>query len=333
MSSHRWSLHRFVIASLRTDGVRHAAVAAGAAIACAVLVGALIVGDSMRASLRRLAIDQLGKIDSIVMPGRYFRAELADEWTQTDAVSRFFEAATPAVLIDIGIDNAEADPPRRANHVRLVGCRPQFFAAFPQSPQMLPSGRNIVLNEETARLLDVEVGDRVILRLPRVRAIPAESGLGRRTELVRATAVTVVDIVPNEGLGRFRIEPSQTVPRLAFADLEWLADRLEQPGKANTLMLVGRDTEQPAGPDAVAAAAEALSPRPIDYGLRITEDPRGFFQISSDQLILDGRLDAAVRDGLSQHEVSPIFVYLANTIRCGDKEVPYSIVAAMHLDR
>ncbi|GAB6164175.1 FtsX-like permease family protein [Thermostilla marina] len=332
MNASRWSLGRFVIASLRTDGMRHLAVAAGAAVACAVLVGALIVGDSMRESLRRLAIDRLGKIDTVVTPGRFFRAELADEWTQTDPVQRFFEAATPAIMIDVGIDNAEVDPPRRANHVRLVGCRPQFYAAFPQQPHTLPGGRDIVLNEETARLLHVEVGDRVILRLPRVRSIPAESGLGRRTELVRATPVTVVDIIPDEGLGRFGIEPSQTVPRLAFADLDWLADHLEQPGKANTLILVGRNAEQPASVDARGLAAEALSPLPLDYGLRITEDDRGFFQISSDRLILDGRLDAAVRDRLSQHEVRPVFVYLANAIRCGDKEVPYSIVAAMQLD-
>ena len=41
----------------------HGAVALGVAAATAVLTGALLVGDSVRGSLRSLTLDRLGRID------------------------------------------------------------------------------------------------------------------------------------------------------------------------------------------------------------------------------------------------------------------------------
>ena len=44
----------------------HAAVALGVAAATAVLTGALLIGDSVRGSLRHLVLDRLGKIDQLL---------------------------------------------------------------------------------------------------------------------------------------------------------------------------------------------------------------------------------------------------------------------------
>ena len=57
----------------------HIAVALGVMTATAVLTGALVVGDSMRGSLRHLALDRLQGIDDALVVPRFFRAELADE--------------------------------------------------------------------------------------------------------------------------------------------------------------------------------------------------------------------------------------------------------------
>ena len=48
------------------------AVSLGVATATAVIVGALLVGDSMRGSLRELTIERLGRTDSAVIPGSFF---------------------------------------------------------------------------------------------------------------------------------------------------------------------------------------------------------------------------------------------------------------------
>ncbi len=55
------------------------AVLLGAALGTAVLTGALLVGDSLRGSLRELTLDRLGWVEQAMIPGRFFRAQLADE--------------------------------------------------------------------------------------------------------------------------------------------------------------------------------------------------------------------------------------------------------------
>src|SRR5205085_74715 len=54
------------------------AVLLGVALGTAVLTGALLVGDSLRGSLRSLALDQLGWVDEALVTGRFFRQALAE---------------------------------------------------------------------------------------------------------------------------------------------------------------------------------------------------------------------------------------------------------------
>src|SRR5438093_13599306 len=74
------TIGKFVLRSLRFYWRNHLAVAAGAALATAILVGALLVGDSVRFSLERLALLRLGKTElAVASPTRFFRAALADD--------------------------------------------------------------------------------------------------------------------------------------------------------------------------------------------------------------------------------------------------------------
>ena len=62
---------RFILASLRHYRRIHLAVALGVAVATAVLTGALLVGDSVRGSLRDLTLQRLGRIDSAIVVAAY----------------------------------------------------------------------------------------------------------------------------------------------------------------------------------------------------------------------------------------------------------------------
>ena len=55
----------------------NAAVVGGVATSVAVLAGALLVGDSVRASLRDLALSRLGKTAGLVSGDGFFREALA----------------------------------------------------------------------------------------------------------------------------------------------------------------------------------------------------------------------------------------------------------------
>lgn len=67
------SVLRLIIAAFLHHWRMNLAVAAGAAAGTAVLTGALLVGDSMRGSLRHLALDRLGNIDEALIADHFFR--------------------------------------------------------------------------------------------------------------------------------------------------------------------------------------------------------------------------------------------------------------------
>jgi hypothetical protein len=64
------TLVRLLTQSLRHHWRIHAAVALGVAAATAVLTGALLVGDSVRGSLKGMVLDRLGKINQILITDR-----------------------------------------------------------------------------------------------------------------------------------------------------------------------------------------------------------------------------------------------------------------------
>src|SRR5205814_9546349 len=69
------------------------AVVLGVATAVAVLAGALLVGDSVRGSLRDLFVQRLGKTDEVIASTSFFREKLTDE---LQAASRFGEPLSHA---------------------------------------------------------------------------------------------------------------------------------------------------------------------------------------------------------------------------------------------
>ena len=74
----------YIIKSLRYYWRTHVGVVLGVAVACAVLVGALAVGDSVSHSLESIALSRLGQVQmAILTQDRLFRTDLAEELAAT----------------------------------------------------------------------------------------------------------------------------------------------------------------------------------------------------------------------------------------------------------
>ena len=179
------------------------AVALGVAAAAAVLTGALLVGDSMRGSLRGLALERLGRVDELLLADRFFRVELADELAAGAEFKQHFNAAVPAIVLTASLENTDATPSRRANRVNLFGCDERFWKLGAGWPERLPQRREIVLNRTVAEQLGAEPGDWIMLRLARPGEIPAESPLGRHDDTVDSHRLKVVDVGTDVGAQKF----------------------------------------------------------------------------------------------------------------------------------
>ncbi len=321
------SLYRLILASLVYHGRSNLAVAMGVAVGTAVLTGALLVGDSMRGSLRQMTWDRLGRIDEALVANRFFRTMLADELAAEPQFKLCFDQAVPAILLRASLENADAQPATRANRVNLVGCDKRFWRLGAGGPMKPVEKHQIVLNEPLARQLGVSVGDRVLVRLPRPAAVPPDSPLGRKTETVEGHPLLVGAIIPARGLGRFSLRSSQQQPRNAYVSLSWLQERLEQFDQVNAILVAAGAAREPP-PETEGVLQELLRPTLTDYGIQVQRTARGYFSISSDRMILEPAAQAGIERSLRGIEVQPVMTYLANTIACGKRQIPYSTVTA-----
>ena len=73
----RLTLRRLALRGLCYHWRMHITVALGVALACAILSGSLIVGDSVKATLRSLAEERLGEWSRVLAVDRFFGHSLA----------------------------------------------------------------------------------------------------------------------------------------------------------------------------------------------------------------------------------------------------------------
>ena len=108
----------------------HLAVALGAAVSAAVLTGALVVGDSVRGSLRALTLDRLGEIDVALVGERPFREQLAD-----DLVASLPEARVAPMLLMRG-SAVHSTSGSRASRIGILGVDKRFTDLYPGAPEL-----------------------------------------------------------------------------------------------------------------------------------------------------------------------------------------------------
>ncbi|MBI3837406.1 MAG: ABC transporter permease [Planctomycetia bacterium] len=322
------SLAKLILRSLRFHWRTNVAVMLAVMAASAVLTGALLVGDSMRGSLRHLLLDQLGQIDEVLVTDRFFRPQLAGELESQLSFSDHYSQAIPAVLVQGTVENPRGDGALRAGRVTVLGCDERFWTLGGGGPQKSPGRGEIVLNAPLATEIAASVGDEVLLRIGQVSQIPPDSALGRKTETIRNRRLVVTDIIAAEGLGRFGLHPNQQLPHDAFVATETLQDALEQPGKVNAIFVAGRSGIAPTL-DAHDILNANLRPTLVDYGIQLDLHHRGYVRITSNRMLLDPAAVSAVESAFAAEHPQSVFTYLANTIAGGGHEIPYSTITAI----
>ena len=98
------------------------AVLLGVAAASAVLAGALVVGDSVRGSLREIALGRLGRTETVVSTATFVRADVADRLREGIPTA----SAAPLVIAN-GFVTHESSR-RRAANVQVYGVDQRFWS-------------------------------------------------------------------------------------------------------------------------------------------------------------------------------------------------------------
>ncbi|CAM2011456.1 ABC transporter permease [Acanthopleuribacter pedis] len=303
----------------------HSAVFLGVVIAASILIGALMVGDSVRLSLAQMALARLGQVDAALTPGRFFPVELADRLQKSSGDQA--RVVAPVVLIP---GFARSDKARVSN-LQIIGVEEGYEKLFdsdplPAFPPRQPGFPPVMLNQPLADALQVKVGDDVLFQFANPSEVNREAVLAHKDESQShgRLRLRVAMIVPDRGAGGFSPRAAQAGIYNAFVPIKRLQRQLERPDQANMLLIRGA---APGGDQLVEDLASQLSL--ADYGIT-TRQAEGQVTFESNAFFLPNPvIDRLTRVAAGDNPHFPIFAYLANSIRKGEKVVPYTTVAAL----
>jgi ABC-type lipoprotein release transport system permease subunit len=309
--------------TLMARGVRHywrthLGVVLGVALATAVLVGALAVGDSVRQSLRGQALQRVGRIDAFLASGdRAFRSELAEA----------FESVTAAPVLQFRGVAARPDGTSRANGVQVLGVDEHFFQlGLELYGGVRPAPDQALINERLARQLGVAGGDRIVVRLPNPSSVPRDMVLSTTDDISLALRVEVVGVLPDDCLGRFDLAASQVPSFGVFLDLAWMQAEVGLDGRAN-LILAGANGARPGLADELTETLRT-SWALADGQLEVRDVPGAdAAEVRSARVFLDPPVAAA--PALASEGAVRVLTYFVNELRVGERATPYSMVTAM----
>lgn len=300
------------------------AVILGVATATAVLAGALLVGDSVRASLRALALSRLGNTDLLVASTGFFREQLAADLQSSEKFAANFNAACPLIAIEGVVTHGDSNA--RAGGVAVYGVDERFWK-FHGSAVQPPEGNDVLTSTALATELGAKPGDTLVLRIERPSAIPIESLHSNKENLGSTIRLNFREALPTGSIGEFSLRPQQGAVRAVFLPLKKLQKNIEQDNKANAILLSAKTDQAQAAVETLLKDKFTLAD--LGLKLRVFEDAKAI-SLESDSAVISNVLaeKATAAAQKLNLKTSSFLTYLANAIRINGKEVPYSLIAA-----
>ena len=272
-----------------------------------VLSGSLFIGDSVKGTLKRLALNRRGTVKvALFNELNWFRANRAK-------VLNEMGQGKHAAIIAMA---AQAENPTKSSiSISLYGVDDDFFALGPvaKNKVVLEDGK-IYLNESAAKELNCKKGETINVSFFKATFLPLDAPLTNTRDSRVTTRFEVGGILSAKDFGDFDYRTIQTIGPKGFVPRQHLATKLERAGFANCLLTNDeRELFQ-----RISKSFEL-----VDLGLQLR---KGFLtELMSKSIFISPFLVKAARaTGLQREE---IYTYFVNEIRKGDRSVPYSFVA------
>jgi putative ABC transport system permease protein len=311
---------RLILSSLFHYRWINLSVLAGVALTSAILSGALVVGDSVKESLRRNAAARLSQIGPVMLGGeRFFTSALADR-----VAGEFGGEAVVAPVLQITGTALNRDGGRRVNQVQILGVDDRFWKLSNEgvAPEGFADERWIAINRPLSDRVGAGVDDTLIVRVEIPGALSKDAPLSGESEQTTPFTAAVTAVLDAENFGLYSLKAEQVPPATIFLRRERLEAILEQSGRAN--LLLGDDSL-----DATAFAAAAEKSWDLDdLQLKVSSTDGGTTsQIVSSRVFFDNVIVSAL--GKVASVSSPVLTYLATDIASGENHTPYSMVTGV----
>jgi ABC-type lipoprotein release transport system permease subunit len=200
-------MFRLLLNSLFWHRRTHLLVLLAVAVSTAVIGGSLIVGDSVRGSLRQMTLSRLGGISHALNSPLFFREALAKDLAAREHAAPI---TAPALLLNGSVERRDTTGTlHRATGVSLVGIAAEHWPLLQTAGLAAPPADGLVLGWRTAQELHANPGDSLSIWVELPSSIPRDSLLGERENLSVEIVLPVAGILPETaGASRFSLRPS-----------------------------------------------------------------------------------------------------------------------------
>ena len=310
----------------------HVAVVGGVATAVAVLAGSLLVGASVRHSLEAITLSRLGRTAQVITAESPFTVSLADRIAATMRRGAGHDGGRTTALLTLSAAVTHPGSDRRAHGVTVYGVDDRFFA-FHGLPVTPMARSDVWVSPRLTDELGATPGDPLVVRVERPTDIPLDSLHGRRDQATRSMRLRVAGTLASERGGEFSVAPGQAPVRAVFMSLSRLQQDIDQPGRANMVLVDGTGVAD--GTPLTTALRASVGSADLDVRIREVgqQEGRQWAVESGAGLLPDVVSDAAGRaaDQAGLH-ATPVLTWLANRLIVGDRVIPYSLVTAIGHD-
>ncbi|MGQ8337973.1 FtsX-like permease family protein [Sunxiuqinia sp. A32] len=310
------NLFRYTIKSFLHFFKLNLTVILGVALSMAILLGAFIIGDSVKFSLQQITVSRLGNTEYVITAGeRLFRSALSDEINEDGLRTSSLLLANGMAILNGG----EA----RANKLQVWGVDDQFNSFAGTDSLFNIENGEAVINDHLAKILGIKKGQELLIRVNKLSTFPSNTPFVSADETSISFRVTIKDIAQIDQTGNFNLLNIQSSPKNIFISKEWLNDQLELANKANVILVNAQNTTD-------SELLEKISKhwQLDDLNLQIRHDQQlGFTELISDRVFFEPEIEGFVKSNFENSY--SVFSYFVNEFKLGDKNTPYSFVSGV----
>ncbi|MFY9152270.1 MAG: ABC transporter permease [Prolixibacteraceae bacterium] len=309
------SLTKLILKSIWFFRKLNLTIVLGIALSTAILVGALIIGDSVKYSLQHITVQRLGNTSQVITAGeRLFRTELATELAEKSGTG------TSALLRANGfgvINGGEL----RVNQLAVWGVDATMgnFTSYPESFQF--QGNEVAINENLALLTRLKVGDEFLLRVDKLNTFPANTPFVSEQESTVSFRVKVAKILKPDELGNFNLRNIQSAPRNVFLNLNWLNEQMGLQQKANVLLVADGVSDA----DLIQNLQKCWTLDDVNLEVRENQE-LNYTELISDRVFVEPVVEQFCTKNIPGSQA--VFSYFINEFTIDGRQTPYSFVSS-----
>ena len=304
----------FVLKSLWHYRKLNLTVVLGIALSTAILLGALIVGDSVQFSLQQITTLRLGRTSQVITAGeRLFRINLGKEISANTGVKAASLLRTNGIAI---IEGGKS----QYNQIAVWGIDNvlDFFSGHPENFKL--EGNEAAINENLANMAGLKPGDEFLLRVNKLNTFPANTPFVAAEESSVAFRIKVVRLLKPDELGNFGLQNIQSAPRNVFVNLTWLNEQMKLKQKANVILVADGAGEK----NLIQSIQRNWIPEDLNLNIRENQS-MNYTELLSDRVFIEPVVEQYCLSEISK--TYPVFSYFINEFKFRGKHTPYSFVS------